>query len=298
MGNYISPFFEDKLHISNYGILMAVGILSAIIMFWALCKYLKISDKVYNFYSMNILISIVAGLGFAWLFQAIYNVLSGRSFLAGGITFMGGLIGGVAVFILATVLFAQPVVKHDMPKIIGIAAPCIALGHFFGRLGCFCAGCCYGVTVADNNPLGVIFKEGAGAGVPRLPTQLIEAFFLLLLFAVLLTVLLKRKDSKFLMISYMFAYSIFRFIIEFWRGDSSRAYFAAISPSQIQSIIMFLGAIALLVVVYVFKKVPYANTGIVKNPDADIETTETQADIDTQVTTDKDEQINQSENDK
>ncbi len=289
MGNYISPFFEDKLHISNYGICMAVGILSAVVLFWFLCKYLKVDEKSYNFYSMNILISIVAGLGFAWLFQAIYNALAGKGFLAGGITFMGGLIGGVAVFVLATVLFAQPVVKHQMPNIIGIAAPCIAIGHFFGRIGCFCAGCCYGIELPADNPLAVVFKEGAGAGVPRLPTQLIEAFFLLLLFGVLFAIILKKKNSKYMMVTYMFAYSIFRFIIEFWRDDSSRAYFAAISPSQIQSIIMFLGAVAIILVVYVFKKVPYGKTGIV--------TTETEVQsVDTDVSPESTDSNNNDDN--
>lgn len=263
MWEYLSPFFK-KIDITNYGILMSLGLLTAIILFWAFCKYLKVDDKTYNFYSMLILISIVAGLGCAKLFQMIYDMLSGISFTdalkESGITFMGGLVGGVIVFVLGTVFFAQPTVKHEITKIVGIAAPCIAAGHCLGRLGCFCVGCCYGKPT--DSWIGVVFKAGSGKGIPRIPTQLIEAIFLFVLFIVLLILLLKRRDSKYLAVIYMFAYSIFRFVLEFWRGDDARGLFAALSPSQIQSIIMFLGAVAIVVVVYVFKKVPYGKTGI------------------------------------
>ena len=69
----------------------------------------------------------------------------------------------------------------------------------------------------------------------RIPTQLIEALFEILLFVILF--IWQRKDNKkdFLKI-YLITYSIFRFLIEFFRGDDVRGYFFGFSTSQIISI--------------------------------------------------------------
>ena len=111
--------------------------------------------------------------------------------------------------------------------------PCsILVGHAFGRIGCFCAGCCYGRPT--DSFLGVRFP---GHIQDVHPTQLYEAFFLFALFAVCSYLLLK-KGFKHNMSVYLVAYGIFRFLIEFVRDDERGQLLGFISPSQFWSILM------------------------------------------------------------
>ena len=95
--------------------------------------------------------------------------------------------------------------------------PLIPFLLFFGRLGCFMSGCCYGVEA----PWGICFPDGgaAPAHTPLVPTQLISAAAQLLLF-VLLMVVRQRMRGEELTLLYLGLYAPFRFVLEFWRGDA------------------------------------------------------------------------------
>lgn len=105
--------------------------------------------------------------------------------------------------------------KTNVPLVMHLAAPCFPLFHAFGRLGCAFSGCCYGITI------------GAQGG--RVPTQLIEAVFLMGLFLVLEFIVKKNRISV-----YLLAYAAGRFIIEFFRGDDRGTFFpgSPLSPAQ------------------------------------------------------------------
>ena len=95
----------------------------------------------------------------------------------GGLVFYGGLIGAV----LTSVVYVKW--KRLPPMKVGDAlAPSIALGHVFGRIGCFLNGCCFGS--ACSLPWAVRFPaEHQTAGQPVHPSQLYEAGLNLLLYA-------------------------------------------------------------------------------------------------------------------
>jgi len=65
----------------------------------------------------------------------------------GGLIFYGSILGGLVGFLCAYVLIVR---KHKLNswQLMDIFLPCVALGIFFGRIGCFLNGCCYG-NVAD-----------------------------------------------------------------------------------------------------------------------------------------------------
>lgn len=65
----------------------------------------------------------------------------------GGLVFYGSLIGGAVGFLLAYILVIRRLGLRTL-QIADIIAPSIALGIFFGRIGCFLNGCCFG-NVAD-----------------------------------------------------------------------------------------------------------------------------------------------------
>lgn len=161
-----------------------------------------------------------AGFSWSWLFNRI-----GTS----GIVFYGGLIGGFLGGWAYTKLFYLNFWKYADSMI-----PFLPLAHAFGRLGCFCAGCCYGRPM--DPPWGVYFTTAIGGADPSVsyfPSQLLEAGFnLLILFPVML--LFSRKDRKPGQIVglYFISYGIFRFVNEFFRGDEIRGIFGGVSTSQ------------------------------------------------------------------
>ena len=145
----------------------------------------------------------------------------------GGQVFYGGLIGGIV-----SGLIYLKVTKKEYPLYTYIVAPFIALFHFFGRIGCFLVGCCYGVHMEG----GVVFKHSlieSANNVPRFPVQLVEAFCNLILFIVLYYFQRKEKFKNTLLYIYLASYSVIRFILEFFRGDKYRGFVGPLSTSQL-----------------------------------------------------------------
>lgn len=116
MHPYIIGNANSKFAITSYGLMLALGILAALLLFRFLCGKKKISDDSYNFYSFVGILAIAAGLFFAMLFQTVYNWIDTGVFEWGGLTFMGGLIGGAGAFILITVFYRRRIpalLPHD-----------------------------------------------------------------------------------------------------------------------------------------------------------------------------------------
>ena len=73
-------------------------------------KKIKLDPKFIDFMYYNALTAIAVGFGSAALFQATYNYLenpAGGFNFKGGITFIGGLIGGAASFLIVYVIFRK-----------------------------------------------------------------------------------------------------------------------------------------------------------------------------------------------
>jgi len=159
----------------------------------------------------------------------------------GGAVYYGGLIGGMVVGFIY-----MKKKRYDIDLSTDIAAPAIPLLHFFGRIGCFLVGCCYGLECK----IGVTYQHSLIAsanGVNRFPIQLVEAVFNLCLFFVLDYLLRHEKLKGKLIYIYLIAYPIARFIIEFFRGDEYRGFLFGLSTSQIISIGFLIFATAMLI---------------------------------------------------
>ncbi len=165
-------------------------------------------------------------------FEPEYFVL----LMQGGYVFYGGLVGGFLGLLLAGKLFQIPL----MPYLTNLVF-LVPLGHAFGRIGCFMAGCCYGIPY--NGPGAVVFPESNPftlSGVPLFPVQLAEACCLFLIFLIL-GYLTCFTDWEYPVESYMILYAIVRFSMEFLRFDAIRGAAFGLSTSQWISILM-LGA--------------------------------------------------------
>ena len=135
---------------------------------------------------------------------------------AGGV-FYGGLIAALAVawwYIRKT--------RLPLWKTADVFAPGIALGHGIGRLGCFSAGCCWGVEC--HMPWAVTFRNpvanelvGVPLGRPLHPTQLYEAFAEFAIFGLLYRQTGRAHTPGAIISLYLVLYSAARFAVEFFR---------------------------------------------------------------------------------
>jgi phosphatidylglycerol:prolipoprotein diacylglycerol transferase len=132
---------------------------------------------------------------------------------AGG-DFFGGLI-------LALITAAFYMRRKGLPLLptADVFAPGLAIGHGIGRIGCFAAGCCYGVRT--SLPWAVTFtnpdSNGAPLNVPIHPTQLYEALAEAAIFAVLLWRIRKPHAPGAVISLYLVLYGAVRFLVEFVR---------------------------------------------------------------------------------
>lgn len=154
----------------------------------------------------------------------------------GGLSFHGGLIGGI----IAAILFCR---KRKIPfwnftDAMALATPS---GLAMGRIGNFINGELYG-RVTDV-PWGVVFKEGGP--LPRHPSQLYELFLEgIVLFALMWFLKGKLKKDGQLSFVFLMGYSLSRFVVEFFREpDSHIGYLTwGLSMGQILSLLMFIAS--------------------------------------------------------
>ena len=181
---YPDPIIEINL----YDIFFIGGLLAALYVLSLYTSKKKMPSAVQNFYVNLAVAAMAAGFLSAFLFQAVYNWFDYGMFEFSGITFIGGLIGGAAVFLLGYKLFAREKEREYFPMVLNVAPCAIFLGHGFGRIGCFFAGCCYGLET--DSFLGVYFPIHLAT---LYPTQLFEAAFLFIMFGVTSFLFFKEK---------------------------------------------------------------------------------------------------------
>jgi phosphatidylglycerol---prolipoprotein diacylglyceryl transferase len=227
--------------IDSYSLMMVLALVAAFVLLYLFLRYKKTSKEE----MVDIVIcgsfAIACGLIFAILFQNISEFVQDSSSYqwTWGMTFYGGLFGGVFGYLLIYQIFIRKHSKGDITKVLVIAPACITLAHAIGRIGCFLEGCCHGLETTEW--YGIYFPS---AGKTFIPTQLYESIFLFILTAFLILLAFK-KSFKYTFVVYLIAYGIFRFLIEFIRGDERGAFIGIFSPSQIWSIVLLALAIPL-----------------------------------------------------
>ena len=233
------------LSIPMYGVMSAIGMLAAFLLLLKTSKYVRFGeDPILSCALWAIVCGFLGAKILYWIVewkQVVANPHYLLETLREGFVFYGALIGGLGgVAIYST--------RKKMPYLafVDLFSPSLVLAHAFGRIGCFFAGCCYGMQC--DTPISVIFPQGAvaPAGVPLLPTQLMESAFLFILSFVLVRMLKKEKTFGVVTSWYMILYGAWRFGIEFFRSDE-RGFVGALSTSQFISIFAVAAGVLLLI---------------------------------------------------
>lgn len=237
------------LKIESYALMLVIGIIACLcITFFIFKKKEHVDNKTFQSILLTGILSGMALYVSAFVFDAIFHSIKKGEWTTNGITWLGGLLGAFPTMIILTHLYC-PRIKGNVLFYFGLIMPGLALGHGFGRIGCFLVNCCSGV--ATDSFLGVTFP---GETQAVLPTQLFEAGFEFLLFAVMM-IFYKRLHKHFLE-TYLFGYGTFRFILEFFRGDNRGATGLGVSPSQLISLLMIISGV--LLILY-YKRIIFKN---------------------------------------
>lgn len=229
-----------------YGILMTFAFLAGTGLFALNCRlrHEPMPDLVDLLLVMSISGVVGARLMYIALFPEQFHTMA--DYLAlheGGLVFYGGLLATL----IALVSFARRK-KLNLRVLLDFLAPSLALGHAIGRFGCLINECCYG----SRTDLIHIYRISSDPlGCYRHPAQLYEAVFELLL-AIVLSIFLhtrrgsNRANSGLIAGFYLIAYSFFRFLIEFIRGDERGGFFTPLhlSPSQLTAVVIMVCAAA------------------------------------------------------
>lgn len=148
-------------------------------------------------------------------------------YINGGMVFYGGLSGGILMAYYWAKAF-----RVKLRDYLPLLLPGLAIFAGFGRLGCFFAGCCHGKET--DGPIAVVFSHSLYApnGVPLVPTQLIEAGGQFVFAIALLAAGKSERLRPHVLAVYLLAYSLLRFVLEFWRGDVARGIWLGLSTSQ------------------------------------------------------------------
>lgn len=199
-------------------------------------------DQVNNLFLIIFAAAFIGGKVFLFFEKPSYYAEDFRRLLTGsGFVFYGSF------------LFAVPSMlwyfnKHKIPirQMLDIMAITTCLVHMFGRVGCFLAGCCYGLP---SSGISVTFTHEAckaPLNTPLHPTQLYEAGFIFIVMIALLIV--KKSYQQFrgqLFLLYVMAYAMGRSVLEIFRGDSVRGFVIEDILSHSQFIAILIVGVAL-----------------------------------------------------
>lgn len=170
--------------------------------------------------------------------------LNAISYAFSGLVFYGGLFGAI----LGVYCYCRQYKVAFIPY-LDIYAPLLPFIHGFGRIGCFLAGCCYGIEYHGFGSVQFPYNELVPElnKVPRMPVQLMEAALNFILCAVLFFLMKKKKmRAGQLMGIYFVYYAIARYLLEELRGDIIRGGVGQFSTSQIISILLLPVGIVLI----------------------------------------------------
>ncbi|MBR9997783.1 MAG: prolipoprotein diacylglyceryl transferase [Cyclobacteriaceae bacterium] len=240
---FLTSFLPDTMTIYSYGAMIALGALFGFLYTgWQAKKQFNVPFETTNELILAILIAAILGGKLFIVFEDPSRYLNHPMELfenfSQGFVFYGSLL-----FAIPTLLIFFKIKKLPILPMLDIMAITTLIVHGTGRIGCFLAGCCYGIPY--DGFLSVVFTDpqcqARPLNTPLHPTQL-YSIGLLFGIMILLSVIKRRKSFEGeLFLLYLMLYSFGRIWIEFFRGDFSRGFIFdnLLSNSQFISLLVF-----------------------------------------------------------
>jgi phosphatidylglycerol---prolipoprotein diacylglyceryl transferase len=238
-------FKVGSFTIYTYGFCIALGALLAFAyMYWQGKKQYGITfDQSNNLFILLVVAAVIGGKLFMIFEDPSLYLSQPKKLVSGsGFVFYGSLLTCIPVM-----LWYFRKIKVPVLGMLDIMAAVTCIVHGFGRVGCFMAGCCYGLPT--DSFLSVVFTDPVCQAEPLHtalhPTQLYEAGFIFSLLIVLLLIKSRKRFNGQLFLIYLMAYAIGRAVLEIFRGDIERGFLIKdiISNSQFISLCVISAAL-------------------------------------------------------
>lgn len=233
-----------------YPVMLTIGVIVAILVSVIYLKRNKIDKKNITSFELVSCVTCLSGVICSILFQNFYDFIEDSNSYkwTWGMTFYGGLVGGTITFFLLYFLYLKKKDSNILKYILIIAGGVIPLAHAIGRIGCVFDGCCYGKET--DSIFGIQFKT---TPVKVWPTNLFECIFLFII-AFIILFLVFKYNTRYSLSIYLITYGIFRFCIEFLRGDHRGQFIKGLTPSQFWSIVAFICGVLYLIYLLIKQK--------------------------------------------
>jgi phosphatidylglycerol:prolipoprotein diacylglycerol transferase len=224
-------FHFGSFNLPTYGLMAAFGLIFGLLLIVKLGREQGLDpDKLWNLG----IIAILSGIFGAKILMVLVDFTYYRSHVGELFSFStlqaGGVWSGGLLLALAMCIWYMRVNNMPVLRTCDVFAPGLALGHAFGRVGCFAAGCCFGRethvpwAVTFHNPLANEIV-GTPLNIPLHPTQLYEMVLELCNCLFLVWLIRRKKFEGEIIGTYMIIYGVGRYFIEFFRGDPGRGEF-------------------------------------------------------------------------
>jgi len=229
--------------------MVALGIIAGTLLVHRLARREGINpDLVFDYIFYAAIIGILGSRAWEVVFSwshFVQNPLSALEFWSGGLSIQGAVAAGL----LFTVWFVK---RHNLSfwSFADLLAPGLILGQAIGRIGCLLNGDAYGLPT--NSWFGIVYQPGTPAynaygNMPLVPAELFEALGGLVILGILLLLLRHKPFNGIVALMYFVLYSLLRFTLEFWRGDSLLIT-ETLKAAQVTSLVVALAAIVIIVV--------------------------------------------------
>lgn len=239
--NSISIFGRE---ISFYGLLISIGMLLGVVVALYIVKKKGYNKEMpINLALYALPCSIVGARLYYCIFHGVNDFWQIFRVWEGGMAIYGGVIGG-----FLGLLICSKIHKYSLLVCCDIVAPCLILGQAIGRIGCYFAGCCYGVETTD--PMLMFFPLSVQInGTWHLATFFYESFIDLMGFIVLFVLTHKISTKGVVTSGYFIIYGTARAILEAFRDPKECLMVGSVRVSLLLSVILVVaGAVILFVI--------------------------------------------------
>jgi phosphatidylglycerol:prolipoprotein diacylglycerol transferase len=231
-------FSIGSVHIYTHGLLLVFGAIVGGLIIYSLTLKEKLSTKSLLDNLVFTLLGGIIGARIAYIIFYYNQFIGWKEFFIisyGGLISYGGIIGGLLVFYL--------ILRYQHQRILewfDLGIPGLMIGWAIGRIGCLLSGDSLGIKTASKIAIW-----------GRVPTQLFESVFSILIGGFLVWLILSRFGKRFnegsIFLAGLGLYSLGRFIIDFWRDESTLFWF--IKPGQLVSVIILIICFGLILVI-------------------------------------------------
>jgi len=232
-------FRVGDFEITSFGVLMGVAAVVGIWMFEREARRSGLSDAA-GYAAIAGVLGGMLGAKLLWTIEFSNTApLTSLLFSRGGLSWFGGLMGGVGAGLWVLRRHGVPIVRA-----LAAATPALAIGHAIGRIGCFLVGDDYGKP--SQLPWAVAFPQGLPpTDVPVHPTQLYETVLLVPLAWMLIRWRRQGMADHIVLGRYFILAGTIRFAIEFIRIN--RRIVGPLTLAQLISLLLIAGGVTLFV---------------------------------------------------